>query len=127
MAKAKQTAPPQDDAKLQALATALAGITESIQEMNKRLSKAEEELSRVIPRETLVPAQVWLSLEKEAVLAATIKGCVEGILSNAPLHNLGSKNMQETYAKLALEMADTFLVEFALKGNQKVVTNEQDS
>lgn len=121
------TKAPVENPKIQAIATALAGVTESIQMMNERLTEAEQSLSRVVPRETLVPAEVWLSLGKEEVLSATIKGCVEGILSNAPLHNLGSKNMQETYAKLALEMADTFLVEFALKGNQKVATDEQDS
>lgn len=126
MAKAATKAPVENP-KIQALATALAGVTESIQMMNERLTEAEQSLSRVVPRETLVPAEVWLSLGKEAVLAATIKGCVEGILSNAPLHNLGSKDMQEVYAKLALEMADTFLVEFALKGNQKEATDEQDS
>jgi hypothetical protein len=104
--------------KMQALANAMATLSESVSTINERLSELEPKVERVLPREGPVPIEVWLSLDKETVVANALKGCIEGILANAPLHNLGDPNMQAEYARIAVGMAEVFLLEVAKKKNQ---------
>ena len=115
--------------KMQALANAVASLSESVATINERLSDLEPKVERVLPREGPVPIEVWLSLDKETVVANALKGCIEGILANAPLHNLGEPRMQAEYARIAVGMAEVFLLEVAKKKNQVPAgeSNEQDT
>ena len=128
-APAKKTEENPLEAKMQALASAMATVSESVSTINERLSELEPKVDRVLPREGPVPIEVWLSLDREAVIANALKGCIEGILANAPLHNLGDPHMQAEYARIAVGMAEVFLLEVAKKKNQVPTgeSNEQDT
>jgi hypothetical protein len=129
MAKAKSVeANPLED-KMQALAGTVSTFAESISTINERLSDLEPKIARILPREGPVPMEIWLSLDKDVIVSNALKGCIEGILANAPLHNMDNPHMQETYATIALNMAEVFLAEIAKRRNELVTEkpNEDDS
>ena len=100
------------------------GVLETIGLLNERLSSLEQNVSRMIPRDSLVPADVWSQLGHENVIASAISGSVQGIMSNVPLHNLNKKVTQELFADMVFQMAETILLKYGERMNQTVKAEE---
>lgn len=127
MAKAKPSTPAVDVTAL--IQEATATISESVGLLNERLSVLESKVDHMTPKDSLVPREIWSSLGHEAVVAAAIKGAIEGVLSNAPLHNLNRGDTQQVYAKMAFELAEKILIFYGERLNQTVKkeTADEDS
>ena len=91
--------------------------------MNSRLSEAEINIGRCLPRESLVPAEVWASMGNETVTTAALQGVISGILSNTPLHNLNKPATQEVYAKMIFAFTERVLLQYGKQLNQ-VIKND---
>ena len=127
MAKAKPSAPAVDVTAL--IQEATATISDSVGLLNERLSVLESKVDHLAPKDSLVPREVWAALGHEAVIASSIKGAIEGGLSNAPLHNLNRGDTQEVYAKMAFELAERILIFYGERLNQvaKKENTDEDS
>ena len=108
---------------LDAIASKLEGMSETIGLLSTRLSETEISIGRCLPRETLVPAEVWASLGNEAVTSAALQGCITGILSNTPLHNINKEATQEIYAEMIFSFTEKVLLQYGKQMNQ-IVKND---
>ena len=122
MAKKAPSTAAQDakiqQSQLDGLATKLDSLHETLGLMNSRLSEAEINIGRCLPRESLVPTEVWATMGNEAVTTAALQGVISGILSNTPLHNLNKEATQEIYAELIFSFAEKVLLQYGKQMNQ---------
>ena len=103
---------------LDAISAKIEGLSESLALMNSRLSETEINIGRCLPRESLVPAEVWATMGNEAVTTAALQGVISGILSNTPLHNLNKPATQEIYAEMIFSFAEKVLLQYGKQMNQ---------
>jgi hypothetical protein len=108
---------------LDAISTKLESMSEIILLLSSRLSEAEINIGRCLPRESLVPAEVWATMGNEAVTSAALQGCISGILSNTPLHNLNKPATQEIYAEMIFAFTEKVLLQYGKQMNQ-IVKND---
>ena len=127
MAKKASSTAAQDakiqQSQLDAISTKLEGLSETLGLMNSRLSEAEINIGRCLPRESLVPAEVWATMGNEAVTNAALQGAISGILSNTPLHNLNRESTQEVYAQMVFGFAEKVLLQYGKQLNQVAKSN----
>lgn len=122
---AKATAPVQDP-QIKVLTSAVEDLATSMATLSTRLSEVEQSITRLSPRDSLVPTEVWASLGKEGLIASAITGSIQGICTNSPLHNLNKGDTQEVYAKMAFNFAEKILIEYGTRLNQTVKKEEAD-
>ena len=133
MAKKATTtqAKAQDDkilqAQLDSLGSKIEGILDSIGLINERLSQTEINVNRCLPRESLVPLEVWSKIGHEELLVTSVKGTLEGLLQTVPLHQLMTENSRQHYATIVFSMAETMLLEYGQRLNQVVASEEEES
>ena len=100
------------------ISSKLEGISETLGLLGTRLSEAELNINRCLPRKSLVPAEVWASLGNEAVTSAALQGVISGILSNTPLHNLNKESTQEVYSEMSFSFTEKVLLQYGKQMNQ---------
>ena len=122
---AKATAPVQDP-QIKVLTSAVEDLAKSMTTLSTRLSEAEQNITRLSPRDSLIPTEVWASLGLEGLIASAITGAVQGICTNSPLHNLNKSDTQEVYAKMAFDFAEKILIEYGTRLNQTVKKAKAD-
>ena len=111
---------------LDAISTKLESMSEVILLLSSRLSEAEINIGRCLPRESLVPAEVWATMGNETVTTAALQGVIAGILSNTPLHNLNKPATQEIYAEMIFSFAEKVLLQYGKQMNQVIKNNSPE-
>ena len=111
---------------LDAISTKLENLSEVILLLSSRLSEAEINIGRCLPRESLVPAEVWATMGNETVTTAALQGVIAGILSNTPLHNLNKPATQEIYAEMIFSFAEKVLLQYGKQMNQVIKNNSPE-
>ena len=131
MAKKSSSIDAQDtkiqQAQLDAISSKMDSVHDTLGLMNSRLSEAEINIGRCLPRESLVPAEVWASMGNEAVTSAALQGVIAGILSNTPLHNLNKEATQEIYAEMIFSFTEKVLLQYGKQLNQVLKTEETET
>ena len=122
---AKATAPVQDP-QIKVLTSAMEDLATSLGTLSTRLSEVEQSITRLSPRDSLIPTEVWASLGHEGLIGSAISGAVQGICTNSPLHNLNKHDTQEVYAKMSFDFAEKILIEYGNRLNQTVKKEETD-
>ena len=122
---AKATAPVQDP-QIKVLTSAIEDLAKSMTTLSTRLSEVEQNVTRLSPRDSLIPTEVWASLGHEGLIASAITGAIQGICTNSPLHNLNKHDTQEVYAEMAFNFAEKLLIQYGTRLNQTVKKEKTD-
>lgn len=126
MAKATKATAPVQDPQIKVLTSAVEDLAKSMTTLSTRLSEVEQTVTRLSPRDSLIPTEVWASLGHEGLIASAITGAVQGICTNSPLHNLNKHDTQEVYAEMAFNFAEKLLIQYGTRLNQTVKKEEAD-
>ncbi|MAH50381.1 hypothetical protein CMI37_31455 [Candidatus Pacearchaeota archaeon] len=109
------------------LSSQISALQDTVALINDRLTTAEATVARLAPRENLVPAEVWAKLGESAILGSAVQAGITAALTNVPLATIAKGALRANYADIALDMAETILVQAAKRMGRELAPTSPEN